>query len=326
MPCTFPLQGFFSGINGQFKYCEKAQAAFRAGKSLGGQGAVSCGQCINCRLRLQRDWAIRAAHESTLWPSSSFLTFTFDTPSMKRLCPLAKWSDPFDDFTPDPVKVPLKERYSIVRQHMVKFNKDLRERLYPELVRFMYCGEYGDRYKRPHYHSIVFNYDFPDKKFYKRIGTKDYFNSDLLSSLWPHGHAVISDFSFETASYVAGYMLQKVSGRGKDRHYKGLCPEFAGYSRMPGLGYEWFHRYWRDLYPSDECVVQLGDRKCVVRPPAYYDRLLKKFHPDVFEAVSLARRKDLVDLAEDHSYERLQAIHKCTVAKINRLVKNLENE
>lgn len=324
MPCTSPLQGFFSGVNGKFKYSEAAQEAFKAGKPLKGASAVSCGQCMDCRLRRSRDWAIRATHEASLWESNCFLTFTFSNEAMFEHCPKVLWLDPFSDFTPDS-SVTVYENFSLVKRHMVKFNMDLRERLYPHRVRFMYCGEYGTKYKRPHYHSICFNYDFPDRKFYKSIGTKRYYNSDLLSSLWPHGHAVISDFSFETAAYVGGYIMDKVGGRGANAHYRGKLPEFAGFSRRPGLGHDWFMKYWPDVYPADEVVIQLGKRKARLRPPRYYDKLMENLDPVIYETVCEKRKSKMEEVEDDNTYERLLVKNKCTKARLGRLVKNLEN-
>lgn len=327
MPCTSPLQGFFDGPNGQFRACREAQAAFRAGKPYDGQGAVSCGQCLDCRLKSRREWAIRSMHE---WQEcgqvASFLTFTFSTPALHSLCPKISWVNPWDEFSVEDQRQGVFESYSLKLEHMVKFNKDLRQRLSPHLVRFMYCGEYGGKLQRPHYHSIVFNYDFPDRKLYKRIGTKLYYNSDFLSSLWPHGHAVISDFTFDSAAYVAGYVTEKVGGKGKDFHYRGRLPEFGHSSRRPGIGAFWFDKYWSDVYPSDECVVEIKGRKLKLRPPRSYDKLMKAKDPDLFAKVVEKRKLKMLECADDNTFERLLVKHDCTKAKFSKLVKHLEDD
>ncbi|QXP08095.1 MAG: replication initiator protein [Arizlama microvirus] len=326
MPCTSPLQGFFDGVNGAFRFSQQAQEAFRAGHPIVGSGAVPCGQCLDCRLKRKREWAIRCMHEETSWDTACFLTFTFSQKSLVKLCPLVVWEDPWNSFTPDESKKDAVRAYSIARAHMQKFNKDLRERLAPLPIRFMYCGEYGGRTQRPHYHSIVFNYDFPDKKLYRYIGTKPYYNSDLLSSLWPYGHAVISGFNFDTAAYVGGYVTEKVGGKGKEFHYKGRLPEFAGYSLKPGLGGNWFDKYWCDVYPRDECVVNLGKKTCVLRPPRYYDKLMKEKDPVLFEQVLAKRKEQMLESASDNTFERLLDKHKNTVAKFKLVTKRLETE
>jgi hypothetical protein len=35
-------------------------------------------------------------------------------------------------------------------------------------VRFFHCGEYGDLTRRPHYHALIFGYDFPDRILLKK--------------------------------------------------------------------------------------------------------------------------------------------------------------
>ena len=39
---------------------------------------VPCGQCIGCRLKRSRDWAIRCVHEASLYKHNCFITLTFD--------------------------------------------------------------------------------------------------------------------------------------------------------------------------------------------------------------------------------------------------------
>ena len=323
MPCTSPVQGFFDGPNGQFRYCPKAQEAFKEGKPLGGQSAVPCGNCISCRMKRSREWAIRCTHEAQEYESNSFLTFTFSNEAMEKMCPKAVWESPFSYFSPEE-KPEVFEGYSISKSHMQKFNKDLRDRLGEHRIRYMYCGEYGGKTQRPHYHSILFNYDFPDRELYKVDNGFKYYNSEFLNSLWPHGHAVIAAFNFNTAAYVARYVLKKVNGRGKNLHYKGRVPEFSGYSRMPGLGAFWFDKYWKDLYPRDECVVDVDGDKLVFQPPRFYDKCLSEKDPEMLEYVKAKRREKQNSTESDNTFERLVAKEKCTEARLKTLVRKLE--
>ena len=51
----------------------------------------------------------------------------------------------------------------------MKLSKRLRDRVGYGRFRFYACGEYGETTNRPHYHAILFNYDFPDKQLFEDV-------------------------------------------------------------------------------------------------------------------------------------------------------------
>ena len=196
-----------------------------------GSFSIPCGQCMFCRVSKSREWAIRCCNEASMYENNTFVTLTFDDYYLEKMCPFG----------------------SLNKLHMKKFMKDLRSRdeyyrkkqgLPFRAIRTLYCGEYGDKNKRPHYHALLFNCDFSDKKFYKTSCGFNLYNSDFLSCVWPYGHAVIGDVTFESAAYVARYVTKKVNGDKKQEHYSILDSEtgelfqreqeFAEASRMPG--------------------------------------------------------------------------------------------
>jgi hypothetical protein len=42
----------------------------------------------------------------------------------------------------------------------------------------------------------------------------------LLTSVWGLGHASVGDLTFESAAYVARYVMKKVNGSLKKSHYE----------------------------------------------------------------------------------------------------------
>lgn len=178
-----------------------------------GYTSYPCGQCIACRLNKVRDWTIRLMHENRFHKDSCFLTLTYDPEHL-----------PADG--------------SVHKEDMQKFMKRLRN--YCPNIRFFGCGEYGERYARPHYHLIIFGLSYKDPLF----AGKKYDNKSkgyyLKSNLWKNGNMYIGDVTYSSCRYVASYVNKKQFGKkGKDFYAeKGIEPEFTLMSRRPGIGAE----------------------------------------------------------------------------------------
>jgi hypothetical protein len=236
---------------------------------------VPCGRCRGCRLDNARDWALRCYHEAQMHDENSFLTLTYNDKNL-----------PKDG--------------SIHKSHLQKFIKRLRKAIEPKRLRYYACGEYGEKMGRPHYHAIIFGYDFPDKEFHhvsnpkkrNRFSTSDQnkvYTSGLLDSIWQKGYGTIGEVSFESAGYVARYIGKKIGGEMALEHYKGKNPEFALMSRRPGIGSKWLEKYFTDVYPKDFTTV--NGRK--MKPPRYYDKKLMKSHWDLHETIKEQRKEKI---------------------------------
>jgi len=178
-----------------------------------------------------------------------------------------------------------------------KFCKRVRKVCGP--FRFYMCGEYGDKDRRPHYHCILFGLDFfEDRQVWKRGSGGTLYRSELLETLWPYGHSLIGAFSFESAAYVARYVMKKVTGDAARDHYKvvdedtgevtWLTPEFTRMSLKPGIGATFFDQFHKDIFPGDFVV----SRAMKVRPPRYYDKRLKRMDPLLYADVKAQREFD----------------------------------
>ena len=223
---------------------------------------IPCGQCIGCRLERSRQWAIRCVHEASLHDQNCFLTLTYD-----------------DDHLPLDGSLNLED--------ITKFLKRLRRKIEPNKLRFFQCGDYGSLGDRPHHHCIIFGYDFPDREVFFSGVSGNVYRSAILESLWPFGFSSIGDVTFESAAYVARYVLKKVNGAMADDHYQGRKPEFITMSRRPGIASGWFDRFYSDVYPKDFVTIHDGMR---CRPPKYYDKLYERNHFYELEAVKDKRR------------------------------------
>lgn len=266
MPCYYPAMALHELVPGIFpnhvKFLGKKQVddwestLSPVYKHMVSEGKVECielpcGNCIGCRLERSRQWAIRSLHESTLHEHNCFVTLTYD-PDKKGYSP------------------------SLNKRDIVLFLKKLRKKLEPEKIRFFQCGEYGDLNNHPHHHVLLFGYDFPDKVKCVTSSGAVYYRSAELEKLWRHGFSSIGDLTFESAAYVARYVLKKLNGdEAKFYDELGIIPPYVTMSRRPGIGAGFFSKYEKDFYPKDFITFNDGRR---IKPPKYYDKLFEQLH------------------------------------------------
>lgn len=245
---------------------------------------VPCGQCVGCRLERSRQWAIRISQEASLYDNNCFITLTY----ADQYCPK-----------------------SLDLRHFQLFMKRLRKK-YGNGIRFFHCGEYGDLYGRPHYHAALLNFDFPDKKLYKTKNGFNYYLSESLADLWPYGIHLISDLTYDSAGYIARYVLKKLTGDLSVDAYKDKKPPYVTMSRRPGIGYPWIEKYLENVYNIDRIVVK-GHESL---PPRYYDSILKERYPEWLDAIKEQRCARFAD-EYNNTLDRLNTREECTQRKID---------
>ncbi len=280
MPCFTPLKGYRKVGGG---------LTFTIRDSIGTHLTVPCGQCKGCRKEYARQWAMRILHEQSLWANNIFITLTYD-----------------DEHLPEH-KTLVKRDFQLFMKRLRRPNKELKW-IPPNPIRYYHCGEYGDKYERPHYHAILFNCNFSDRE--QINGHKGLTTSKTLKGLWENGHVSIGNVTFDSASYVAGYVQKKITGKMKDyidpsthlRYYERLTPdgeivtlqqEYSTMSRRPGIAGLWFAKHKTDCYPSDN--IHINGRE--MRPPKYYDKLFIESSPEnkkTFEEIIKLKRLDLM--------------------------------
>lgn len=263
---------------------------------------LPCGQCVGCRLERSRQWAIRCIHEASLHEANSFVTLTYDDVHM-----------PSDG--------------SLVYSHFQKFMRRLRKT--GRKARFYMCGEYGETTWRPHFHACLFGVEFPDRKRFSGQGELTLYTSDDLSRLWPHGHSLIGDVTFESAAYVARYVMKKITGSQADEHYTRVVPstgevvrlepEFTRMSLKPGIGFDWIRLYHVEVLANNGVVVRGSVRRGL---PRLYREYLKE--TDAFQALTVENYHDTVARAADNTRARLAVREQVTLAQVNRFARDVE--
>lgn len=164
------------------------------------QGAeeYGCGQCLPCRLNRRRLWTHRLLLEAFFHEFNSFWTLTYS-----------------DDLVPSDG--------SLRPRDYVLWLKRLRFALGPARpVRFFLCGEYGDETWRPHYHCVLYGVSSAEV--------------ELVTSTWGMGFCYPGELTRESAQYVCGYVVKKMTSA-DDPRLLGRHPEFTRMSRRPyGIG------------------------------------------------------------------------------------------
>ncbi|QGH73233.1 MAG: replication associated protein [Microviridae sp. ctKAt32] len=299
MPCYSPLQAW----KGDVLASGKREIVFKKPNNAYGALPVSlpCGQCIGCRLERSRQWAMRCMDEASLYKENCFITLTYDDKNLPVGGSLEK-----RDFQLFMKRLRKEVNYASIKG-FVGPRMDYRK------LRFFHCGEYGETNGRPHYHACLFNYSFPDCVFYRvnRNGDKLY-TSAMLSSIWKKGISIVGAVTFESAAYVARYVVKKFMGseEDKDRHYLNeetgeiLPSEYVTMSRRPGIGKGYYDKWKSDMFPSDQKVV----RGKVMVPPRYYFNEFEVDNPEgsaIVRAKRLKNRVKMVDGIDDNCLSRL---------------------
>ncbi len=307
MACFHPLECWLVGFpDDRGKRAISFKEPFRTNNPVK-KITVPCGRCIGCRLERSRQWAIRCSHEASLYENNCFITLTYNN---EHLPPYG----------------------SLQKAHFQKFMKRLRKKNPGKRIRYFQCGEYGEKLKRPHYHACLFNYDVPDRKFYKQKGDVRLYTSETLEGLWPMGFSTVGDVTFKSAAYVARYVMKKVSGNQMEEHYSVVDdetgeivlrePEYTTMSLKPGIGAMWFKKYQSDVYPSDEVIIK-GRQ---VKPPRFYDTLYEQAEPNGFNLIKMRREETAEDNAANNTPERLGVREKVQLAQMRNLKRELEND
>lgn len=199
-------------------------------------------------------------------------------------------------------------------------------------IRFFMCGEYGTTTGRAHFHACLFNVRFADAVHWKQSeasGAPWIYSSRTLSGLWDKGHASVGELNAQTAAYTARYVMKKVTGKLADAHYSQvdsdgvitqLEPEFCRMSLKPGIGAQWFDRYYRDVYTHDYLIDSRGRKQ---KPPRYYDKRRKEQDDRFDENTAFPRELRARERAADNTPERLAVKDEVLRAKIRTLKRTL---
>ncbi len=295
---------------------------------------IPCGQCTECRISYSKEWAQRIMAEATVSKHNYFLTLTYDDehlPERKLTVERCHGNKGFYS--------------SLQKEDVTAFIKRFRAFFYDKFgfdgIRFYYCGEYGPKTSRPHYHMILFCYDIDLTPFLERVHAaaltgRDYKYQmcELLEQKWQKGFVCIGELTWDSACYVARYCMKKLYGLHEENYQKlcmsqGLPPtarEFCNMSRNPGIGSAFFEKNKDKIYELDKVVLPGGR---VVKPSRYFDKLFDCETPGALESLKKARKvlqgrkqKDICLTSKKTAREREETHKRILESRISKLVRN----
>ena len=258
---------------------------------------VKCGQCSGCRLAESVEKANRCTLETYSHRTNYFLTLTYDDQHLPFNHKVdLETGEVLDEIVP-----------TLKREDIVNFNKSLRDYLdYHGLIyedespmKIMYCGELGSRTLRPHYHGIYCGLKIPDLQYYKTTFNGDIlYNSPMINKIWKKGHVVIGQADWQSAAYVARYVMKKHKGKDKDFYWLNcMQPEFCQCSTH--LGKEYYELNKDKIFESDKIILpdkQKGFRQ--ITPPKTFSSWFEAESPEDFERIKSKRQENAKALME----------------------------
>lgn len=317
MACTKPKKAW---IAGEPTPAGKQKLLFKRppGGDYEGNLKVPCGKCPSCKLSHAASWAIRGEHEWQTSKLGQFITLTYNDEN------LPEGSNLQPEHTKEFIKKlrrKLQRRVYCIGYKPGKYSdKKGKERRYKKHkdyvdspIKYLIAGEYGPNgTHRPHYHIILFGYEFTDLSYKKTTKTGSIiYTSKSLEKLWNKGYSSIGEINFNTISYVARYTTSKATNtqEGPDGKYHYIkstgelrTPEFFRMSR--GIGFDWFKKYRTDTHKS-----YLRNHQGTKFPvPRYYDKKLEEIDPTRMESIKEKRRESAREYAlTEGTPERLLA-------------------
>lgn len=216
---------------------------------------IPCQNCLGCREQQQQQLAIRLLHESREASHKIFLTLTYD-----------------DEHEPA----------GLEKRQLQLFMKRLRRKTNAK-IKYLACGEYGDRTQRPHYHAAMLGLAITDRIKWD----SENYRSEQLEATWGQGIVTVSDLTDDRARYVAGYVLKKAGYRKQtycDEDGVELEAPFRVMSK--GMGRQWLKKYQNDLRHG---YMQHDGVKYTI--PRYYKDIIKKENKTLQAQIETEREK-----------------------------------
>lgn len=327
MPCYHPLKAyrFHRAPGARFNHKSGAPRLIFDESKIGGYlklygdshdvVTLPCGKCAGCLLKHAAAWAIRCVHEQRYHERNCFLTLTYRTERLPPNSSLCKKD--LQDFWKR-LRIHLDRDEDYLTANAPKYGP-----FKPPEIKYFACGEYGEEKGRPHYHAVLFGWDFPDRQPVSNNpwASDPLYESPILNKIWGHGVCKIGELTQKSAAYTARYTMKKIYGEKAEEEYanQGKIPPFNLMSK--GIGRRYFKEFRADIFPCDYVLDE--ETKTRLPVPRFYDKLLAELDK---EAADNAKKERQLNSGkrnpEDQSPERLAIRETILKMRIKDSIKN----
>ena len=339
MPCYHPLDAWQTQ-EGEIHFHQKGtqgkKGRFIKPPNYRRQLDLPCGRCVGCRIDKAKQWAVRIMHEAQQHEKNSFITLTLSNKTLDARALEKNQKRTHAEDARTRIDTIEKRDIQLFVKRLRKYKNtaaglapDGASPLAENKIKYYAVGEYGEKENRPHYHAAIFGENFTDDKIPWRTSPAGFplWRSPTLEKLWTLGHAEVGELTFESAAYIARYVMKKINGDKASEHYQRvnpetgeltwITPEFALMSRGGrtgrGIGSAWLTDYRTDVYPNDY-VVMNGQK---LKPPRYYDKLLEELDKYAMDDIRIDRERKAANNAGDNTPARLAAKEAVAKARLS---------
>mgnify|MGYP003287430176 CR=1 FL=1 len=252
---------------------------------------VPCGKCYHCIITRVNEWVTRMTANSMYNKNTYFITLTYDsalygTKLFNETDPVIHAYNELHKNQPAPLR--------LEKSHLQKFFKRLRKNTGKKLQYFA-CGEYGEKYGRPHYHAIIWSNDtitkndiqyawsIEDNNIRKNIGKIDYvdLNKDAINPQHPYKYVCKylqkRDFNFNKLitkkqhyeNFKRNYEGITINIKKGFSEYQRLYSPFFLCSKRPAIGFTYFEKNQARFQRQDFRLLNLPENSVF---PTYYYR------------------------------------------------------
>lgn len=223
---------------------------------------IPCGKCEVCKANQARQKGERAMAEASLYLYNECINLTYNEENLPRNSSGRGTL-----------------RYKDVQLFKKRLLKYWKEHYNEDKIKFLCACEYGEKYGRPHYHMIMFNFQCHDKYAWgeSKKGSKQ-FRSPIIEKLWGLGNVTLGEVTPETIQYVSNYCLKKFKGKKAKGIYEkmGIEPEMVRGSNQNGLGSAFWAQHKETYEEHGKCFLGTFNGLKTLCVNRYYDELLKR--------------------------------------------------